>query len=58
MFLGSAVFTVAAEFVSDHYGAPTMRLGNVFNFLATEAGCAAGIEFIASFVLRFGVVLL
>ena len=62
--LVSVVVAVAAQFLSEHYGAPAMLmallLGIAFHFLAEDdAGdCKAGIEFTARTVLRFGVALL
>jgi uncharacterized integral membrane protein (TIGR00698 family) len=56
------VIAVAAQFLSEHYGAPAMLmallLGIAFHFLAEEGRCVAGIEFAAKRVLRFGVALL
>ncbi len=63
-FLVSVVVAVAAQFLSEHYGAPAMLmallLGIAFHFLAEdESGpCKAGIDFTARTVLRFGVALL
>lgn len=63
-FLVSAVIAAAAQFMSEHYGAPAMLmallLGIAFHFLAEEDGgvCKPGIEFTARTVLRFGVALL
>lgn len=63
-FLVSTVIAVAAQFLSEHYGAPAMLmallLGIAFHFLAEEDGgvCKPGIEFTARTVLRFGVALL
>ncbi len=58
----SAVLAIAARFLSDHYGAPSMLmallLGMAFNFLSEEGRCVAGIEFGARTILRFGVALL
>lgn len=62
--LVSVVVAVAAQFLSEHYGAPAMLmallLGIAFHFLAEdEAGaCKPGIEFTARTVLRIGVALL
>src|SRR3954471_21977969 len=46
-FLVSVVVAVAAQFLSDHYGAPAMLmallLGIAFHFLAEEGRCAPGI---------------
>ncbi|MEM8840995.1 MAG: putative sulfate exporter family transporter [Pseudomonadota bacterium] len=61
-FLVAAVVGLAAQFLSDHYGAPAMlmalMIGIAFHFLAEEGRCAAGIEFTAKIVLRIGVALL
>ncbi len=61
-FLVCAIVSIAAQFLSDHYGAPVMLmallLGIAFHFLAEEGRCAAGIDFTAKKVLRFGVALL
>lgn len=58
----AAVIAVAAQFLSDQYGAPAMLmallLGIAFHFLAESGPCVAGIEFTARTVLRFGVALL
>lgn len=63
-FLVSALIAVAAQFLSEHYGAPAMLmallLGIAFHFLAEEENgvCKPGIEFTARTVLRIGVALL
>lgn len=61
-FLVSVVVAVAAQFLSEHYGAPAMLmallLGIAFHFLSEEGKCRAGIEFTARSVLRLGVALL
>jgi uncharacterized integral membrane protein (TIGR00698 family) len=61
-FMVALVLAVAAQFLSEHYGAPAMLmallLGMAFNFLAEEGNCVVGIEFSARTVLRFGVALL
>lgn len=61
-FLVSVVVAVAAQFLSEHYGAPAMLmallLGIAFHFLSEEGACKPGIEFTARTVLRFGVALL
>src|SRR3954452_10515078 len=61
-FLVSVVVAVAAQFLSDHYGAPAMLmallLGIAFHFLAEEGRCVPGIAVSAKGVLRFGVALL
>ena len=58
----SAVVAVAAMALGAHYGAPVMLfallLGTALNFLSHEGKSAAGIEFTARQVLRFGVALL
>lgn len=60
--LTAAVIAAAAQFLSDHYGAPAMLmallLGIAFHFLAEDGPCKPGIEFTARSVLRFGVALL
>ena len=47
-FLVSFVIAVAAQFLSDHYGAPAMLmallLGLAFHFLAEEGRCVEGIN--------------
>ncbi|MEX0350102.1 MAG: YeiH family protein [Paracoccaceae bacterium] len=61
-FLVSAVVAAAAQFLSEHYGAPAMLmallLGIAFHFLAEDGPCKPGIEFTSRTVLRFGVALL
>jgi uncharacterized integral membrane protein (TIGR00698 family) len=53
---------IAAQFLSDHYGAPAMLmallLGIAFHFLSEEGRCVAGIDLCAKKVLRIGVALL
>jgi uncharacterized integral membrane protein (TIGR00698 family) len=53
---------MAAQFLSDHYGAPVMLmailLGIPFQFLSTEEHTSAGIAFASRQVLRIGVALL
>ena len=53
---------VAAQFVSDHYGAPAMimalLLGIALNFISQDSKCKAGIEFSARTILRLGIALL
>lgn len=53
---------VAAMFLSDHYGGPTMLyallLGMAFHFLSQEGRCIEGIRFSSTTVLRAGVALL
>lgn len=61
-FLVSVVVAAAAQFLSEHYGAPAMLmallLGIAFHFLAEEGVCKPGIEFTSRTVLRLGVALL
>ncbi|WP_417598214.1 YeiH family protein [Pararhodobacter oceanensis] len=61
-FLVAALIALAAQFISEHYGAPAMLMALLFgmalNFLSDDGPCAAGIAFSARTVLRFGVVLL
>ncbi|WP_119167916.1 YeiH family protein [Algihabitans albus] len=61
-FLVCATVAFAAQFLSDHYGAPAMLmallLGIAFHFLAEEGPSAAGVAFTSRSVLRFGVALL
>lgn len=60
--LVSTVVAVAAQFLSEHYGAPAMLmallLGIAFHFLAEDGKCVPGVEFTARTVLRVGVALL
>lgn len=61
-FAVSVVVAVAAQFLSDHYGAPAMLmallLGIAFHFLAEEGRCVPGIALTSRTVLRIGVALL
>lgn len=61
-FLVSVVIAVAAQFLSEHYGAPAMLmallLGIAFHFLAEEGRCVPGIALTSRTVLRIGVALL
>lgn len=61
-FLISALIALAAQFISEHYGAPAMLMALLFgialNFLSDDEKCQDGIAFSARMVLRFGVVLL
>jgi uncharacterized integral membrane protein (TIGR00698 family) len=61
-FSVALVIGIAAQFLSDHYGAPAMLmallLGIAFHFLAEEGRCVEGINFTARTVLRLGVALL
>ena len=58
----SGLIALAAQFISEHYGAPAMLMALLFgialNFLSEEVRCEAGIAFSAKTVLRFGVSLL
>ena len=58
----SALIALAAQFISDHYGAPAMLMSLLFgislNFLSDDPKCKLGITFSARFILRFGVALL
>jgi len=53
---------LAALFLSEHYNAPAMLfallLGIAMSFIYQETPCKAGIEFVASHVLKLGVALL
>ncbi|WP_373085971.1 YeiH family protein [Sneathiella sp.] len=61
-FAVSVVVAAAAQFLSDHYGAPAMLmallLGIAFHFLAEEGRCVPGIALTSRTVLRIGVALL
>lgn len=61
-FLACLVIALAAQFLSDHYGAPTLLLalllGIAFQFLSEEGAAAPGIAFTSRTVLRLGVALL
>ena len=58
----SALIALAAQFISDHYGAPAMLMSLLFgislNFLSDDSKCKLGIKFSARSILRFGVALL
>ena len=60
--LVSVVVSVAAMFLSEHYGAPVMLmallLGMAMNFLSEDSRYKAGLDFTAKHVLRTGVALL
>lgn len=61
--LSAITVALAAQFLSEHYGAPVMLmallLGMAFGFLAEQGtNTAAGIEFASKKLLRFGVALL
>ena len=57
-----ALIATAAQFLSEHYGAPAMLMalliGIAFHFLTEDPRCAAGIDLTAKKVLRFGVAIL
>ena len=61
-FLIALVLGIAAQFLSDHYGAPSMLmallLGMAFYFLSQDENIRPGIDFTAKTVLRIGVGLL
>ncbi len=61
-FAMSAMLAMAASFVSDHYGGPTLLycllMGMAFFHLSRDARFAKGIAFASSMVLRLGVALL
>ena len=58
----SGLIAVAAQFISEHYGAPAMLMALLFgialNFLDEVEKCRDGIGFSARTILRFGVALL
>lgn len=60
--LAAVTVAIAARFLSEHYGGPTMLfallLGMGFHFLSEEGACGPGIEFASRTVLQFGVALL
>ena len=57
--LASVTVAIAAQFLSNHYGGPTMLfallLGMGFHFLSEDEVCARGIEFASKKILRFGI---
>lgn len=61
-FLLACLVAAAAQFLSDHYGAPAMLMalliGMAFNFLAADPQCAPGLEVTSKTLLRLGVALL
>jgi uncharacterized integral membrane protein (TIGR00698 family) len=61
-FLLCFVIGMAAKFVSEHHGGPTilyaLLMGMALNYLSTEGSCVEGIQFAAKSVLRFGIALL
>jgi len=58
----AGTISLAASFLSEHYGGPVMLfallLGIAFNFVSEDARCAPGIEFASRTILRWGVALL
>ena len=60
--LAAVTVAIAARFLSEYYGGPTMLfallLGMGFHFLSEEGACGPGIEFASRTVLQFGVALL
>ena len=58
----SATIAMAATFISDHHGGPTLLyallVGIAFHFLSKDANIAPGIEFTSKTILRIGVALL
>lgn len=58
----AGLVAIAAQFLSDHYGAPAMLmailLGIAFQFLSEEPRTAPGISFASKGILRIGVALL
>ena len=60
--LVAVTIAIAARFLSEHYGGPTMLfvllIGMGFNFLSEEGPAIIGIEFASQRVLQFGVALL
>lgn len=61
-FLISGLIALAAQFISDHHGAPAMLMALLFgialNFLSQDEQCQPGITFSARTVLRFGIALM
>ena len=61
-FMIALLVAIAAQFVSDHYGAPAMLMallmGIALNFISQDCNCQAGIEFSARTILRLGIALL
>ena len=60
--LVSATIAMAATFISDHHGGPTLLyallVGIAFHFLSKESVAGPGIEFSSRVILRIGVALL
>lgn len=61
-FLVAVLIALAGQFISEHYGAPSMLMALLFgiclNFLSEDNNCKAGIAFSSRAILRFGVILL
>ena len=60
--LAAATVGLASAFLAQHYGGPLMLyallFGMAFHFLSQEGRAVAGVQFTATHVLRFGVMLL
>ncbi|MEM6634604.1 MAG: putative sulfate exporter family transporter [Pseudomonadota bacterium] len=60
--LVAGMIALAAQFISDHYGAPAMLMALLFgislHFLTEQPTCRPGIDFAARHILRIGVALL
>ncbi|MGY9107168.1 MAG: YeiH family protein [Alphaproteobacteria bacterium] len=60
--LAAVTIAIAARFLSEHYGGPTMLfallIGMGFNFLSEEGPAVIGIEFASQRILQFGIALL
>jgi uncharacterized integral membrane protein (TIGR00698 family) len=60
--LAAVAIAVCAQFLSEHYGGPTMLfallIGMAFNFLAKLPATELGVRFSSSILLRWGVALL
>ena len=58
----STLIAIAAQSISDHYGAPAMLMALLFgislNFLSSDSKCELGITFSARTILRLGISLL
>ncbi len=58
----AVLVAIAAQFLSDHYGAPAMLMailiGLAFHFLSDDPRTGTGLDFASSTVLRIGVALL
>lgn len=58
----SSIIAMAASFISDHYGGPTMLLalliGMSLNFFSEDERCKRGVLLMSRTVLRVGVALL